>query len=134
MLITDFLNKFVKDFWRVSELIFDMFFPFLKTFFLAWSFKFRSRDAYPSSQNMSFFQAAVVSILLYGCTTWTLTKRIEKKLDSNYTRMRQAILNNPGGSTPQSSSYTVTYHPSRKLSNLDETDMWVITGEVRTNT
>ena len=35
----------------------------------------------------SFFQAAVVSILLYGCTTWTLTKRLEKKLDSNYTRM-----------------------------------------------
>ena len=29
----------------------------------------------------SFFQAAVVSILLYGCTTWTLTKRLEKKLD-----------------------------------------------------
>ena len=28
----------------------------------------------------SFFQAAVVSILLYGCTTWTLTKRLEKKL------------------------------------------------------
>ena len=26
-----------------------------------------------------FFQAAVVSILLYGSTTWTLTKRIEKK-------------------------------------------------------
>ena len=29
----------------------------------------------------SFFQAAVVSILLYGCTTWTLTKRMEKELD-----------------------------------------------------
>ena len=28
----------------------------------------------------SFFQAAVTSILLYGCTTWTLTKRLEKKL------------------------------------------------------
>ena len=41
----------------------------------------------------SFFQAAVVSILLYGCTTWTLTKRLEKKLDSNYTKMLQAILN-----------------------------------------
>ena len=40
----------------------------------------------------SFFQAAVVSILLYGCTTWTLTKRLEK-LDSNYTRMLRAILN-----------------------------------------
>ena len=42
----------------------------------------------------SFFPAAVVSILLYGCTTWTLTKRLEKKLDGNYTRMLQAIQNN----------------------------------------
>ena len=41
----------------------------------------------------SFLQVAVVSILLYGCTTWTLTKRLEKKLDSNYTRMLRAILN-----------------------------------------
>ena len=37
----------------------------------------------------SFFQAAVRSILLYGCTTWTLTKL----LDGNYTRMPRAILN-----------------------------------------
>ena len=41
----------------------------------------------------SFFQAAVTSILLYGCTTWTLTKRLEKKLDGNYTRMLRPILN-----------------------------------------
>ena len=41
----------------------------------------------------SFFQAMVVSILLYGCTTRTLTKRLKKKLDSNYTRMLRAILN-----------------------------------------
>ena len=41
----------------------------------------------------SFFQAAIVSILLYGCTTWTLTKRLKKKLDGNYTRMLRAILN-----------------------------------------
>ena len=41
----------------------------------------------------SFFQAAVTSILLYGCTTWTLTKRLERKLDGNYTRMLRAILN-----------------------------------------
>ena len=41
----------------------------------------------------SFFQAAVTSILLYGCTTSTLTKRLEKKLDGNYTRMLRAILN-----------------------------------------
>ena len=41
----------------------------------------------------SFLPAAVVSILLYGCTTWTLTKRLKKKLDGNYTRMLRAILN-----------------------------------------
>ena len=41
----------------------------------------------------SFFQAAVVSIQLYGCTTWTLTKRMKKKLDDNYTRMLRATLN-----------------------------------------
>ena len=40
----------------------------------------------------TFFQEAVVSILLYGCTTWALTKRLEK-LDGNYTRMLRAILN-----------------------------------------
>ena len=41
----------------------------------------------------SIFQAAVALILLYGCTTWTLTKWLEKKLDGNYTRMLQATLN-----------------------------------------
>ena len=41
----------------------------------------------------SFFQAAVVSILLYGCTTWTLTKRLERRLDRNYTRMLRTVLN-----------------------------------------
>ena len=40
-----------------------------------------------------FFMLMVVSILLYGCTTWTLTKRLKKKLDGNYTRMLRTILN-----------------------------------------
>ena len=40
-----------------------------------------------------FFQAIVVSILLYGCTTSTLTKLLEKKLEGNYTRILWAILN-----------------------------------------
>ena len=40
----------------------------------------------------SLFQATVISILLYGCTTWTLTKWL-KKLYGNYTRMLRAILN-----------------------------------------
>ena len=36
---------------------------------------------------------AVVSILQYWCTTWTLIKQLKKKLDGNYTRMLRAILN-----------------------------------------
>ena len=69
----------------------------------------------------SFFRAVVVSILLFGCTTWTLIKRMEKKLDGYYTRMLRAILNkswSPGGNTPQRSSYTATNLPSRKLKSL----------------
>ena len=31
----------------------------------------------------SFFQAVVMSILLYGCTTWTLRKWLEKNVGSN---------------------------------------------------
>ena len=40
-----------------------------------------------------FIQAAVASILPCGCTTWTLTKRMKKTPDGNYTRMPRAILN-----------------------------------------
>ena len=58
----------------------------------------------------SFFQAAVMSILLYGCTTWTLTKPMEKKLDRYYKRMLRAILN-----------------------KLDKPDMQKTAGEVRTS-
>ena len=46
-----------------------------------------------SKTKHSFFQAAIMLILLYGCTSLTLTKSLEKKLDSNYTRMLRAILN-----------------------------------------
>ena len=41
----------------------------------------------------SFFRAAVASILLYGCTTWTLTKRLERKLDGNWTKILWTVLN-----------------------------------------
>ena len=40
-----------------------------------------------------FFQAAVVSILLYGSTTWTLTMCREKKLEGDCTRKLWAVLN-----------------------------------------
>ena len=45
------------------------------------------------SLSLALFLSLSIYILLYGCTTWTLTKRLEKKLDGNYTRMLRAILN-----------------------------------------
>ena len=69
----------------------------------------------------SFFQAAVVSILLHWWTTWTLTKRMEKKLDGNYTS--EQFWTRLGGNTSQSLNCTATYLLLRKLSKLDEPDM-----------
>ena len=79
----------------------------------------------------SFFQAAVTSILLYGCTTWTLTKRLEKKLDGNYTRMLRAILNKSWQQHP--TRHQLYGALSQKLFKLDEPDMQDTAGEVGTN-
>ena len=47
-----------------------------------------------SQTNSNVWYCATLSIYIYhGCTTWTLTKRLKKKLDGNYTRMLRAILN-----------------------------------------
>ena len=40
-----------------------------------------------------FFPVVAMSLLLYGCTTWTCTKHLEKKLDGNYTKILCAVLN-----------------------------------------
>ena len=81
----------------------------------------------------SFIQAVAVLILLYGCTTWILTKHIEKILTAITQECCEQYWTSSGGSTQQSSSRTETYHPSRKLSKLDEPDMRDTAGEVRTN-
>ena len=81
----------------------------------------------------SFFQAAVTSILLYGCTTWTLTKRLEKKLDGNYTRMLRAILNKSWQQHPTRHQLYGHLPPSRNLFKLGEPDMQDIAGEAEMN-
>ena len=82
----------------------------------------------------SFFQAAVVSILLYGCTTWMLTKRLKKKkLDGNYTRMLRAILNKSWRQHPTRHQLYGHLPPSRILYKLDEPDMQDTAGEARTS-
>ena len=69
----------------------------------------------------SFFQAAVVSILLYGCTTWTLTKRIEKKRDGKYTRMLWAILNKSWRQHPTKPQLYGHLHPITKTIEVRRT-------------
>ena len=79
----------------------------------------------------SFFQVVIVSIMLYGCTTWTLTKQLEKKLYTNAVTNVEWVPE----ATPlrAGSSCTDTYHASRKLSELDELDMQETTREVGTS-
>ena len=60
-----------------------------------------------------FNQAVAVSVLLYRCTTCTMTKRMEKKLEKNY---RVLFWIYPGSNTPLNSSYTITGFPSQKSS------------------
>ena len=55
-----------------------------------------------------FFQSVAVSLLLYRCTIWTLSKGIEKKLNENYTKT------NPRSNTPQNSDCTATCLLSHK--------------------
>ena len=76
----------------------------------------------------SFFQASVVSILLYGCTTWTQTKRL-KKLDGNYTRMLWAILNKFWWQHPTRHQLYGHLPPITKTILLDELDMQDTAGE-----
>ena len=69
----------------------------------------------------SFFQAVVVSILLYGCTTWTLTKRLDKKFDGNYTRMLRAILNKSWRQQPTKHQLYGHLHPITKTIKVRRT-------------
>ena len=81
----------------------------------------------------SLFQAVVVSILLYVCTTWTLTNRIEKKLDGNDTRMQRAIWNKSWRRHPTKQQLYGHLQPIMKTIKLDEPDMRDTVGEIGTS-
>ena len=73
-----------------------------------------------------------MSILLYGCTTWTLTKQMEKKLDGNYTRMLRAILNKSWNQHPTKQQLYGHLPPITKTIQ-DEPDMLDTAGEAGTS-
>ena len=60
------------------------------------------------------FECSGLFSLLYGCITWTLTKRMEKKVDGNYTRMLRAILNKSCRQHPTKQQLYVHQPPTTK--------------------
>ena len=53
------------------------------------------KSTLPDKLKRNCFRATVESVLVYGATTWTLTKTLEKQLNGAYTRMLRAALNKP---------------------------------------
>ena len=51
------------------------------------------KSTLPINLKRDFFRATVETVLLYGSTTWTLTKKLEKKINGTYTRMLRVCLN-----------------------------------------
>ena len=47
----------------------------------------------PEKTKRDFFRATVELVLIYGSSTWTLTKSLLKRLDGTYTRMLRVVLN-----------------------------------------
>ena len=79
-----------------------------------------------------FFQAVDVSILLFGCTKWTLTKHLEEKLDGNYERMLRAVLNNSWKQHP-TKQQLYSYLTSISQAIKDEQDIQGTVKETKMN-
>ena len=62
-----------------------------------------------------------------------LTKRIEKKLDSNYTRMLREILNKSWRQYPTKQQLYGHLSLITKIIKLDEQDLWDTAGGVKTS-
>ena len=68
----------------------------------------------------TFFQPVAISVQLNGCTTCTLTKYSEKKLDRKHRRMLTVLFQNKSrNSLPENVSFTETYFPSHKLFQMN---------------
>ena len=60
-----------------------------------------------------FIQAEAVSLLMFGCSTWTLMRYFEKRLIGNTQECYVLFGTNPGGSNRQSSCMISTSHFTR---------------------
>ena len=66
-----------------------------------------------------FFQIVLVSILSYGCSTWTLTTYMEKKQNGNYLRMLHDFLNKSW------KQYSHLHHISKSIQTRPAKCCWI---------
>lgn len=63
----------------------------------AWAALSKMNVIWKSNMNrqlkISLFRSTVETVLMYGSSTWTLTKTLKQKIDGVYTRMLRSILN-----------------------------------------
>ena len=82
-------------------------------------------DLYDKTK-LNFFQAVVVSILLYGCTTWMLIKRIPKKIEGNWRRMLGTVLNKSWKQYPTKQQLYGHLPPISKTIHVQRTTCWTL--------
>ena len=68
----------------------------------------------PKNLKLAFFHTTVSSVLLYGSSTWTLTKKLETKLNGCYTKMLKVVNN---VKWPQSIRNNLLYDNLSKITN-----------------
>ena len=68
----------------------------------------------PKNLKLAFFHTTVSSVLLYGSSTWTMTKKLETKLNGCYTKMLKVVNN---VKWQQRISNNVLYYNLPKITN-----------------
>ena len=90
----------VTEFTYLGSLVSSSFEDIKRRIALAWAAVNKLSTIWKSTLSRQFkvklFSSTVESILLYGCETWTITKKIEKRIDGCYTRLLRTALGIPG--------------------------------------
>ena len=88
--------EIVKEFTYLGALVSSTFEDIKRRIALAWTAQNKLTKIWKSNLSRSFkvrlFCSTVESVLLYGSETWTLNKKLEKKINGCYTRMLRSSL------------------------------------------
>ena len=86
----------VNDFTYLGSLVSSSFADIKRRIALAWAAANKLSRIRKSTLSRTFkirlFCSTVESVLLYGCETWTLTKKLEKRINGCYTRLLRSAL------------------------------------------